>query len=221
VRIRFCDDRGASGFSWIVDEPMTRTSHALVDDGRVWLVDPVRHAPALARACALGEPAAVLQLLDRHNRDCASVAAELGVRHLVVPDAVPDGPFQCIAVKRTARWRETALWWAAERTLVVAEAIGTNPFFASGGDRAGVHLLLRLAPPRGALSRFEPEHLLVGHGEGLHGQAAAQSLEDALAHARAGLPRLALRAPALALDAIRRRRRAAGRTERNELSEGT
>lgn len=217
MRIRFCDDRREAGFSWTVDEPMTRTSHALADGGRVWLVDPVRHAPALARAGVLGTPSAVLQLLDRHHRDCASVAAELGVPHLVVPTAVPDSPFDVVIVKRLARWRETALWWPAERTLVVAEAIGTNPFFAAGRDRAGVHPLLRLLPPRDALSPFEPEHLLVGHGEGLHGQAAAQGLDAALAHARTGLPRLALRAPALALDAIRRRRR----DEPSELSERT
>ena len=204
--IRFCDDRGGAGFSWIVDEPATRTSHALAEGGHVWLVDPVRFEPGLARARELGVPVAVLQLLDRHNRDCASVAAELGVPHVVVPDAIAGSPFEVVALKRAARWRETALWWGAERTLVVAEAIGTNAFFASGGDRAGVHLLLRLAPPRVRLAGFEPEHLLVGHGEGLHGQDAADGLDEALDHARSGLPRLALRAPALALDAVRRRR---------------
>ena len=47
MTIRFCDDRGAHGFSWLVEEPMTRTSHVLAADGRVWLVDPVRHEPAL------------------------------------------------------------------------------------------------------------------------------------------------------------------------------
>jgi hypothetical protein len=205
VTIRLCDDRGARGFSWTVDEPATRTSHALAEAGRVWLVDPVRYEPALSRARALGEPAAVLQLLDRHNRDCAAVAADLGVPHLVVPDTVPKSPFETIPVRHTKRWNETALWWASERTLVVAEAIGTNPFFA-GGDPAGVHLLLRLRPPRVALGDFEPEHLLVGHGTGLHGSTATRGLQDALAHARTGLPRLALRAPALAVDAIRRRR---------------
>ena len=220
VRIRVCDDRGAAGFSWIVDEPATRTSHALAAGGRVWLVDPVRHEPSLARSRELGEPRAVLQLLDRHNRDCAAVAQALGVPHLVVPDAVPDSPFEVVALRRTKRWRETALWWPAERTLVVPEAIGTNAFFAAGGDRAGVHLLLRLTPPRDALSGVEPEHLLVGHGEGLHGPAAAEGLDEALAHARSGLPRLVLRAPALVLDATRRRRRAADGDEPDELSEG-
>ena len=160
MTIRFCDDRGAQGFSWIVDEPMTRTSHALAGEGRVWLVDPVRFEPVLARARELGEATAVLQLLDRHNRDCEALARELGVPHVVAPDAFPGTPFEAIPLKRTKRWRETALWWPAQRTLAVAEALGTNPFFAAGGDAAGVHLLLRLSPPRDALRAFEPEHLL-------------------------------------------------------------
>jgi hypothetical protein len=206
MTVRFCDDRGGRGFSWIVDEPMTRTSHALAVDGRLWLVDPVRHEPALERAGELGSPEAVIQLLDRHNRDCAALAAELGVPHLTAPDSLPEAPFEPIVVRDARRWRERALWWPSERTLVVAEAIGTNPFFRAGADRAGVHLLLRLTPPRAALGRFEPEHLLVGHGEGLHGAEATEGLRVALAHSRTGLPRLALRAPALALDAFRRRR---------------
>jgi hypothetical protein len=204
--IRFCDDRGEQGFSWIVDEPMTRTSHALAADGRVWLVDPVGFEPALARARELGEAAGVLQLLDRHNRDCEAIARELGVPHVVAPDAVPDSPFEAIPLRRNRRWRETALWWPAQRTLVVAEAIGTNRFFAVRGESAGVHLLLRLSPPRDALRALEPEHLLVGHGEGLHGRAATEGLRHALDHSRNGLPRILLRAPALAVDAVRRRR---------------
>jgi hypothetical protein len=206
VTVSWCDDRGERGFSWIVDEPMTRTSHALAADGRVWLVDPVRFAPAIERARGLGEPAAVLQLLDRHNRDCASLAAELRVPHLVVPAALPDTPFDCVSVRASRRWREVALWWPSEQTLVVAEALGTNRFFTSGRDAAGVHLFLRLAPPREALGRFEPEHVLFGHGTGLHGPGATEGLRTALARARSGLPGLLARAPALAVDAVRRRR---------------
>jgi len=206
VRIELCDDRGDAGLSWIVDEPATRTSHALADEGRVWLVDPVRDEQALERASALGVPVAVVQLLDRHNRDCAAVAAELGVPHLVVPDVVPDSPFEAIALTRKRRWRETALWWPAARTLVVAEAIGTNQFFTAGGEAVGVHLLLRLTPPRAALGRLAPEHVLVGHGRGVHGPEAADALRQALEHSRRGLPRLVGRVPGLALDAYRRRR---------------
>ena len=201
MEFRFCDDRGARGFSWIVDEPATRTSHVLASDGRVWLVDPVRYEPALERAATLGTAVAVLQLLDRHNRDCAAVATMLGVPHIVVPDELQDTAFDMIGVRRRKRWREVALWWQAERTLVIAEAIGTNGFYARPGRDAGVHLLLRLSPPRDALGAFAPEHLLVGHGEGLHGVAATSGLRDALDDARKSLPRIALRVPALALDA--------------------
>ena len=206
MTIRFCDDRGAHGFSWLVEEPMTRTSHVLAHDGRVWLVDPVRHEPALTRARELGEPAAVLQLLDRHNRDCAAVARELGVPHVVTPDALPGTPFEPVTVRESRHWRERALWWDEHRTLVVAEALGANRFFRAEDERVGVHLLLRLTPPRDALAHFEPEHLLLSHGEGLHGPDAAAGLRAALERSRTGLPRLALRLPALALDARRRRR---------------
>src|SRR4029079_16466029 len=44
--------------------------------------------------------------------------------------------------------RETAGWGPAAHTLVVAEALGTNEFFAAGHETVGVHLLLRLTPPR-------------------------------------------------------------------------
>ncbi|HET9242906.1 MAG TPA: hypothetical protein VFN99_05640 [Gaiella sp.] len=206
MAIRFCDDRGAHGFSWTVDEPATRTSHALAAGGRVWLVDPVRFAPAIDRLRELGSPVAVLQLLDRHNRDCATVAQELGVPHVVTPDELPGTPFDAVSVRRSRRWHEVALWWAAERTLVVAEAVGTNAFYTGGRSSAGVHLLMRLSPPRDALGHLSPEHLLVGHGEGLHGPAARDGLETALSTARTGLPRLLARVPAFVIDAVRRRR---------------
>jgi hypothetical protein len=205
VNARFCDEL-PFGYSWIVDEPPTRTSHALVADGRVWLVDPVAWEDALERAGGLGELSAVLQLLDRHNRDCAAVAARFKVPHLVTPSAVPGTPFAVVEVKKSRRWHEVALWWSEKRTLVVAEAIGTNGFFTAGRDRAGVHLLLRLVPPRHTLGVFEPEHLLVGHGEGVHGPQAADALRSALANSRRQLPRQAMKLPALALDAYRRRR---------------
>ena len=206
MRVELCDDRGAAGFSWIVDEPATRTSHALADAGSVWLVDPVRDDRALERVRALGRPVAVVQLLDRHNRDCAAVAGALGVPHLVVPDTVPGSPFEAIALTRSRGWHETALWWPETRTLVVAEAIGTNRFFAAGREVAGVHLLLRLSPPRARLAGLEPEHLLVGHGRGVHGPPAAEALRTALGQSRRGLPRLLGQVPGLAVDAIRRRR---------------
>jgi hypothetical protein len=183
------------GLTWVLDEFMQRASHALVDDGRLWLIDPVAVDDALERALALGTPAGVLQLLDRHDRDCAALAAELGVPHLRLPDEVPGTPFEAIPALRIPRWKETALWWPQRRALVVAEMIGTNPYYTGGESaRAGMHLLLRPAAP-GRLRGYDAEHLLVGHGPPLHGNEAAAELERAHARARRDLPRVLARLP--------------------------
>jgi hypothetical protein len=181
----------ALGLTWQIEEAAMRTSHAVLAGGRVWLVDPVDEPEAMERARALGEPAAVVQLIDRHNRDCASIAQRLGVPHLRMPDAVPDSPFEAFPVLRLKRWRETALWWPEQRLLVVAEAIGTGPVFTTGHGAAGMHPILRPLPP-GALRGYEPEHLLCGHGPPVHGPAARGAVDWAYAHARRDLPRLPL-----------------------------
>ena len=177
------------GLTWTVDETMARTSHALVDDGRVWIVDPVDHPEALERAAGLGAPAAVVQLLDRHDRDCAAVAARLGIPHLRLPSELPDSPLRPFAVLDVPRWHELALWWPRRRALVVAEALGTTPLFTAGQAPAGVHLMLRLTPP-GRLRGYAPEHLLVGHGPSLHGAEAADGVREAFVRSRRDLPRL-------------------------------
>jgi hypothetical protein len=193
------------GFSWFPDEALTRTAHALDTGDGVWLVDPVDVPEALERAAGLGSPAGVLQLLDRHNRDCAAIAARLGVPHLRLPGAIPGSPFAVVPVIELPRWREIALWWPERRALVVAELIGTNAFYALGGGPAGMHPMLRLAAP-GALRGYEPEHLLVGHGRGVHGPAAAEALAGAYARSRKDLPRLALRLSGMARAAVATRR---------------
>jgi hypothetical protein len=181
--MRFCDDLGISGFSWVAKEPTTRTSHALAATGKVWLIDPVDWPAAIDRATSLGRVVGVLQLLDRHNRDSNAIAQRLSVPLFKVPATLPGTPFEVIEIKRRRRWQEVALWWPEQRTLVVAEALGTNPFFLVGGDRVGVHGLLKLTPPR-VLASYEPEHLLVGHGEGVHGPEAAIALRRALSRSR-------------------------------------
>jgi hypothetical protein len=184
------------GFTWVQDEPTVRASHALADDGRVWLVDPVDDAEALERARGLGEIAAVVQLLDRHNRDGAELAGRLGVPHLRVPDRVDGSPFEVVDVVSWPRWEEKALWWPARRTLVVPEAVGTGAFFRVGDEPVGVHALLRPVPPR-ALRGFAPVHLLVGHGPPVEGDAASDGLRRALESARRDIPRFLLGLPAL------------------------
>jgi hypothetical protein len=194
VTFRFCDDLGGDGFGWVADEAATRTSHALVANGRVWLVDALDWPEAIDRALALGEPAGVIQLLDRHNRDCASLAARLDVPHVVVPDDLPGSPFAFLPVVRRRIWRESALWWPETLTLVTADALGTTPFHTGGRAPLGTHPLLALTPPR-QLAALEPERVLVGHGEGVFGPDVSAALRDALANSRRRLPGVLLRLP--------------------------
>jgi hypothetical protein len=181
------------GLTWVVAEPMERAFHALVDDRRVWLVDPV-DGPEMEDAVALGEPAGVLQLLDRHDRDCAAIAARLGVPRLKVPDSVPGSPFEALAAVRIPRWQETALWWPAKKALVVAEVLAANQMHTGGEQRVGIHLFLRPWPP-GSLRGYRPEHLLLGHGRPVHGPEAAAAVETAYARSRRDLPRVLWRLP--------------------------
>ena len=181
------------GRTWVVAEPMERAFHALVDDGRVWLVDPL-DLPELGAVEELGRPAGVLQLLDRHNRDCAEIAARLNVPHLKVPDAVPDSPFEAIPVLRLPGWKETALWWPEREALIVAEALAGNPMHTGGEQAVGIHFLLRAWPP-GTLREYRPRHLLLGHGHALHGPDAAAGVETAYARSRRDLPRVLLKLP--------------------------
>jgi len=187
------------GFGWVsTEQPRIRmTSHALLADGGVWLVDPSEGDGVDERIRELGEPAGVLQLLDRHNRACAAFAQRFGVPHHKVPfEAV--GPFEVASMVRRKRWREVALWWPERRVLVCADALGTVPhYFALGGERLGVHPLLRVTPPR-QLARLGPEHVLSGHGAGVH-ERAPEALRDALANSRRRLPRLALELPSALL----------------------
>jgi len=187
----------AAGITWVMSgEGLARASHALVVDGRVWLVDPVDAPEPLARAAALGEPAGVVQLLDRHARDGAVIAQRLGVGLERLPSAVPGTPLEAISLVDVPKWREVALWWPATRTLVVPEAVGTAASFAVGDGAVGVHPVLRPFGVR-RLRHFEPELLLVGHGPPVVGPEAAGALREALGRSRSDLPRLVAKLPAL------------------------
>jgi hypothetical protein len=194
VDFRFCDDTSDDGFGWIADEAMARTSHALASDGKVWLVDALDWPAAVERALGLGEPAGVIQLLDRHTRDCAALAGRLGVPHVVAPDALSGSPFAFVQIMRRKRWRESALWWPDSQTLVTADALGTSLYFTGGQAPVAVHLLLRLKPPR-VLGELEPDRVLVGHGTGLHGPGTTEAVRKALRTSRRGLPGVLVRLP--------------------------
>jgi hypothetical protein len=190
-RLRFCDEfEGSVGWTPAEREFRRRTSHAVASGGRVWIVDPLDGEGVDGRIRSLGEPAGVVQLLDRHDRDCRAVAARLGVPLHVTPfGGVEGAPFEVVRIVDLPGWSEAALWFPGERILVCADAVGSASYFRTKGERIGVHPLLRLWPPK-ALARFEPRQLLVGHGEGLAGDEAADALQVALQTARRRIPAL-------------------------------
>lgn len=185
--MRLCDEL-EFGFGWSDEERIERTSHALAADGDVWLFDPVDLPGLDERLRALGRPRGVVQLLDRHARDCGPIARRLGVPLHEVPfGGVPGSPFDVVRLVRLPGWREIAVWWPERRVLVAADALGTLAYFREPGEELGVHPGLRLLPPR-RLYAYEPLHVLVGHGAGVHGEGAAACLRRALARSRRGLP---------------------------------
>lgn len=185
TRVRFCDEF-AHGFGWIVEEFRMRTSHALLVEGAVWLIDPVAWDESERRAEQAGEVRGVIQLLSRHDRDCAAVASRFAVPHHLL--RAPE-PFTTIRLIDNPLWREVALWWPEARVLVVGDALGTVPgYFTAHGESLAVHPLRRLTPPR-PLGGLDPDHVLCGHGEGIHGEGARPALDEALRTARRRLPR--------------------------------
>ena len=183
------------GLTWVADDPLLRASHALAADGRVWFVDPVDVPEAMERAAALGEPAGVLQLFVAHARDGQAVAKRLGVPFHKLPDVLPGSPFSVLNLD-LGPWKERALWWPEPRGLVVSESIGTATHYALGPGPAGVHVMRRALPPT-RLKPFLPEHLLVGHGDDVHGGNAAAALLDALSRSRRDLPALLWKGPGM------------------------
>ena len=187
--VRFCDEFDG-GFGWIAAEPayVQRASHALGGAGGVWLVDPVDGDALDERVRQLGPPAGVIQLLDRHRRDCSTLAERYAVPLLVTPfEGVPGSPFQAIRVLHVPGWKEVALWWPEQKVLVVAESLGTASYFLAPGETVGVHPFRRLLPPR-SLARFDVERALFGHGEGVHGPGVAAEVGRAVETSRRRTP---------------------------------
>jgi hypothetical protein len=181
------------GLSWLVDssETMERACHAVRLDGKVWIVDPTDVPGLDERMGAVGEPAGVLQLLDRHDRDSAELAERYGVPHHRLPfEGIEGTTLEAVSVIRNKLWNEVAIWSPADRALIVPEAVGTARYFRAGGEAVGIHPMLRMLPPN-RLRDYEPEHLLTGHGTGMHGPDTAAALRDALSGSRRRTPQAA------------------------------
>lgn len=200
-------DRRDEGVGWIAypNERMQRASHAFVVNGEVWVVDPVDVDGLDDLLAEYGEVAGVVTLLDRHKRDAATVANRHDVA-VHVPDWMDgvasemDAPVERVRSELTegcgvhrlidnAVWQEAVVSIEDSGTLIVPEAVGTAEYFLAGSERLGVHPALRLIPPRRKLRQFSPERVLVGHGAGVH-EDAAEALSDALDGSRSRAPGL-------------------------------
>jgi hypothetical protein len=179
-------DEFEGGFGWQADEPefLERTSHAVRSGDRVWLFDVIDVEGLDERVRSLGEPAGVVQLLDRHARDCAVVAERLQVPLYVTPRG-PSAPVPTLRVMWMRGWREVCAF-VDGRVLVVGDVLGTATYFLAPGERLAVQPFLRLFPPR-ALRGLAPEHVLCGHGTGVH-DGAAEALAEALRTSRRRIP---------------------------------
>jgi hypothetical protein len=198
-------DRHEAGVGWLAypDETMQRASHAVERDGDVWLIDPVDTEGLDDLLDEYGEVAGVIVLLDRHKRDSAALATRHDVA-VHVPSWMSgvakdlDAPverfddeiagFEAERLIDNPAWQEAALFDG--ETLVVPEALGTVDYFTASGERVGVHPMLRLLPPR-SLKKYDPERLLVGHGEGLD-ENVAEAIDSAISGSVTKAPKLYL-----------------------------
>lgn len=200
-------DRWESGIGWLAqpDEDACRASHAVVaDNGDVWVIDPI-DAPAVDDVLAelgSGEVAGVAVLSDMHTRDAGVIADRHDVPvylpqwlgqiedHIDAPverytGTLGDSGFQVSACKHEAiAYRES------DRTLCVADVLGTTSFYTVADERIGVFLPARVFPPR-EMDAFVPDRILVGHGTGVFENAAA-ALTDSIAGARKRFPQALL-----------------------------
>jgi hypothetical protein len=126
------------GFGWLDESSfIRRCSHALAVDGRVWIFDAVADEDALERVAGLGEPAGVVQLLNRHDRDNAAIAARLGVPLHVLPEEAPEGaPFAVVLLVRNRLWHEVA---ALLRLTPPRKLLALEPRHLLVGHGEGVH----------------------------------------------------------------------------------
>jgi hypothetical protein len=194
LTIHRVDDAGS--FSWLADpdDPLRRASTALAVEGGWILVDGVDH-PGLGDALAGRPVIGVCMLLDRHGRDTDPLAERFGVP-VMVPgvlagrgEPLKHPEIEERVVLAAPGWNESALWLPGHRLLVCADALGTVGYFlATEDEKIGVHPLLRLRPPVGALGGLDASAVAVGHGPPVT-ERAGQAVERALQTARPQLLR--------------------------------
>jgi hypothetical protein len=195
------------GLSWLSHprETARRASHAVVGDGGgVWLFDPLDAAGIDDAVAELGPVAGVAVLSAYHARDADAFAARHGVP-VSIPRWLPrvadrvdapvdrfdgrlgDSGFRVRELAPFPGWSEGVAHRPSDGTLYVPESLGTASPYTVGDERLGLYLAQRLLTPRFLLD-YDPERVLVGHGEPVS-RAATAALRDAVENGRRRLPR--------------------------------
>lgn len=197
-------DRWDGGVGWTAHptEIMRRTSHALVTDDGVLLVDPVDAVGVDDLIAEFGDPVGVVVLSNFHTRDADEFARRHSVPiYLPFPEDAIDphleaatervdlgdtlGGYELLEVYTGSvlgeRWVDVGLYDG--ETLRIGCSIGTAPFQRVSNERLGMALLRRHDPATDALDHVSPDRVLTGHGAGVD-ENAADALSTALATAR-------------------------------------
>ena len=181
-------DEIADGFGWIGEE--RAAPHVACARGRRTrlAVRPSRATGVDERVRALGEPAGSSSCSTATAATAPRWPQRLGVPHHVVPGELPGTPFgsgPCCGSAGGGRWRSG----------------GRNAASSSSRTRSARSRSSAPAPSRRACTRSSgcgrrarcaasaPDHLLVGHGEGIHGHAAGRAVDAALRTVPPAAPR--------------------------------
>ena len=195
-------DEWKHGFGWIAkpEEKMQRTSHALVENGDVYLVDPLDAENLDQKIDEYGDVEGIILLFDRHERDSVNLAEKYGCPIFVsecfersldaevkeISDNVPGTDWEIHQVIDSMTGKEAALYNTENKTLIVADALGTTNHMRGRGEKLGMNPLYRLRPPV-KLLEFEPERIFCGHGEGIQ-ENASEMMKETLENGRLKAP---------------------------------
>lgn len=196
----------SDAISWIAhpDEGGQRASHAIATESGVWIIDPIDGPGVDEWIEELGDVEGVAVLTCWHARDADTFANRYNVPvHIPtgmgrIADMV-DAPieryesedgfddFETHWCNPFPRWEEIFLYHDASGTLIAPDSLGTSGAHKTGDERIGLELFRRLQPPT-AVAHFEPDRILVGHGQPITEDASA-ALTDALEQSRRTFPR--------------------------------
>jgi hypothetical protein len=195
----------SDAINWIAhpDEGGKRASHAIASESGVWIIDPIDGPGVDEWIEELGEVVGVTVLTCWHARD-AEIFADRYDISVHIPQGmgriadIVDAPierydsdqgfddFETHWCNPFPMWEEIFLYHEGSGTLIAPDSLGTSGAHITGDERIGLELFRRLQPPT-AVADFEPDRILVGHGEPIT-EDASEALREALDGSRRTFP---------------------------------